>query len=161
MAARGGIGAAKGGPAEAAARNAALLRGRAFRMRNLQRPAVVTAESCNTMIAKAYATKREPFGGAWPPLKYRKEPPPTLQSAANTSKNATKVTASRGDLRFYTTEHLFFHMSDPQSSKRTFPKRNPTPLQYVDGKGWMFKPQVVRAHARRVRQWIETGTVTA
>ena len=160
MAARGGLSGERG-PGAAALRNAALLKGRAARMRNLQRPAVVTAESCNQMIAKAYASKREPFGGAWAPLKYRREPPPTLQSASNTSKDATKVTAANGNLRFYTTEHMFHHMSDPQSAKRTFPKRNPTPLHYVDGKGWMFKPQVVTAHARRVKQWIEKGTVTA
>ena len=149
------------GPALAAARNAKLLQDRAARMRNLQPPAVATAKSVNTMIATAYATKREPFGKAWPRLKYRREPPPTLQSKSNTAKNSAKCTASRGDLRFFAVDYLFHHMSDPQSARRTFPKRNPTPLEYVTGKGFVFKRQVRDAHAKRVRQWIATGRVTA
>lgn len=160
MAARGGISGGRG-PAAAVAKNTALLQIRASRLRNMQPVAFATVNSCNAMIAKAYAEKREPFGPKWKKLRYREEPPPTLQSKSNDSKDATKFTAAKGVIRFYTTHHMLHHMCDPQSAKRTFPKRNPTPLHWPSGsRGYVFKPQVIKAHERRNKQYLETGLVT-
>ncbi len=95
------------GPKEAARRNAELLAARARRMTNLQMPALATVKEIEAHIAKAYATQSDPYGGAWPPLKYREEPPPALR-LTDESRKDIKVGANRGNLRVNAMDRVWF-----------------------------------------------------
>lgn len=148
------VGPGGGGLARAVDHNVKLLKGRALRMTNLQWPALATAQHARDLIDKAYAGKRDPYGNQWKPLRYRKEPPPTLQLTGE-SRASIKVTASGGHVRFYAADYLFVHMRG-----KHLPLRNPTPFYFRDGV-WKWRAQLRQAHARRVREWIENGVVTA
>jgi len=144
-------------PTQAARRNAEKLAARARRMRNLQAPAVATAAKIRADIDSAYDRRAEPGGRKWRKLKYRKEPPPTLQLTGE-SRASIKVTASRGNLRFYAMDRLYWHMEGIPANN--VPARNPTPFRQDERTGaWVAKPGLLRSHNAAIKRWIEKGTV--
>lgn len=146
------------GPTEAARRNAKLLADKARRMRAPRPASERTARWARDVIESAYAAEREPSGGKWAKLRYRKPPPKPLQLTGE-SKSSVKITAQNdGSIRFWAAPYLYFHMSGfvAHGNGAVVPKRNPTPFELRDGK-WMAKPALVKRQARHMREWIDKG----
>jgi hypothetical protein len=73
------------------------------------------------------------------------------------SRASIKSTASRGNLRLTAMDRVFWHAGGIPSAN--VPARNMLPFRW-DGTKWLARPYVMKAHARRIREWIERGTVT-
>ncbi len=144
------------GPKEAARRNAELLAARARRMTNLQQPALSTVREIEAHVATAYATQADPYGGPWPALKYREEPPPKLR-LTDESRKDIKVGAFRGNLRLNAMDRIWYQAGGIPSAN--VPARSMIPFLW-NGTTWKAHPRLAANHAKRIAEWIEHGRVT-